>query len=102
MGRLGRSHGAPRARYLSQEKAKAERVQRQLAGMLKSMPPKTTDARQLLIARQAEIVRVITRVIRDQDLLTQDRQRIVDTLARERNTLDDQLALLAEAGRIAP
>jgi hypothetical protein len=70
--------------------------------MLKSMPPKTTDARQLLIARQAEIVRVITRVSRDQDLLTQDRQRIVDTLARERNTLDDQLALLAEAGRIAP
>jgi hypothetical protein len=87
---------------LAQEKAKAESIQSKLADLLKSPSPKITEARQLLITRQEDIIRIINRVNSDQELLKHDRQRIVDTLATESATLLDQVVLLVKAGQISP
>jgi hypothetical protein len=85
---------------LAQEKAKAESIQSKLADLLKSPSPKITEARQLLITRQEDIIRIINRVNSDQELLKHDRQRIVDTLATESATLLDQVVLLVKAGQM--
>jgi hypothetical protein len=85
---------------LAQEKAKAESIQSKLADLLKSPSPKITEAHQLLIARQEDIVRIINRVNSDQELLKHDRQWIVDTLATESATLLDQVVLLVKAGQM--